>query len=116
MVSLYILENDKKEHYVGITSVPLPKRLSKHNRGEIFSTRNSRPWKIIYSENYNDFVSARAREEQIKSWHGGNAFKKLVAGAAESSNGRTTDFGSVYFGSNPSSAALVTRKEFGGVK
>ena len=96
MVSLYILRNEKNEHYVGISSVLLPKRVQRHNNGKVRSTKKGRPWKLIYSKEYNNFASARAREIKIKSWHGGNAFKKLVAGAAGSSNGRTTDFGSVY--------------------
>ena len=116
MVSLYILENEHGVYYVGITSVPLPNRVKRHNNGEVRSTRKGKPWKLIYSEEYNDFISARSREIKIKSWHGGNAFKRLVAGAVGSSNGRTTDSGSVYLGSNPSPTALVIKTKFGGVK
>ena len=116
MVSLYILENEHGVYYVGITSVPLPNRVKRHNNGEVRSTRKGKPWKLIYSEEYNDFISARSREIKIKSWHGGNAFKRLVAGAVGSSNGRTTDSGSVYLGSNPSPTALVIKTKFGGGK
>ncbi len=45
----------------------------------------------------------------------GNAFKRLIASAAGSSNGRTTDSESVYLGSNPNPAALVVSK-YGGMK
>ena len=114
MVNLYILKNDKNKYYVGITSIVLEERIQKHNKGDVRSTKKGRPWKLIYSEAYNDFKSARVREVKVKSWHGGNAFKKLVAGAVGSSNGRTTDSGSVYLGSNPSPTAPVISK-FGGL-
>lgn len=113
MVNLYILKNNSGKYYVGITSLALKNRLRKHNVGEVNSTKIYRPWQIIYSEVYNNWELTRKREKQIKSWHGGNAFKKLVAKAAGSSNGRTTDSGSVYLGSNPSPAALAIRKNGG---
>lgn len=109
MVWLYILENYQGKHYVGITAKDLAERLSRHNRGEVSSTKHHRPWELVYSETYKDYNSARIREIQIKGWHGGNAFKKLVSKAAGSSNGRTADSESVYLGSNPSPAALLAR-------
>jgi len=86
MVKLYILTNNQNKFYVGITSLDLSKRLEKHNHGNVYSTRYFRPWQIIHTEEYSDFKEARKREKQIKSWHGGNAFKKLVGSVAGSSN------------------------------
>jgi len=74
---VYILKNRKGKHYTGITKLPLKARLLKHNKGDIYSTRSGRPWYLIYAESYNSYESAREGEKQIKSWHGGNAFKKL---------------------------------------
>ncbi len=104
---LYILENDKERHYVGITKLPPPQRLKRHNDGDVYSTKFGKPWRIIYLERYNNYELARQREKQIKSWHGGNAFKKLVTEAAGSSNGRIVDSESTRLGSNPSPAASV---------
>ena len=87
----------------------------RHNKGDVYSTKFGRPWELIYIESFVTIKEARNIEKQIKSWNGGNAFKKFLARAAGSSNGRTADFGSVYLGSNPSPAALVKSK-FGGVK
>ena len=100
---------------MGITSLLPSIRLIKHNKGDVKSTRHGRPWKIIYVEEYDSYISARRREKQIKSWHGGNALKKLIDTSAGSSNGRTAAFGAVYLGSNPSPAA-VSMKKIGGVK
>lgn len=116
MVHLYILKNNSGKYYIGITSLSLEARLARHNNGEVNSTKFYRPWSMIHSEEFQDFESARKREKQIKSWHGGNAFKKLIGSAAGSSNGRTADSGSVYLGSNPSPAALPVKNKFGGVK
>ena len=112
---VYILKNNRGKHYIGITKLPIDKRLERHNNGDVFSTRAGRPWKIVYLEKYDNYITARSREKQIKSWHGGNAFKKLISSAAGSSNGRTADSGSAYLGSNPSPAALGIRNKFGGL-
>jgi predicted GIY-YIG superfamily endonuclease len=112
---LYILENQRGKHYIGITKLDLDKRLRKHNRGEVYSTKFDRPWKVLYFEKYSNYKEARGREKEMKSWHGGNSFKKLLHIAAGSSNGRTWDFESQYLGSTPSPAAMGRRK-FGGVK
>ena len=108
--AIYILKNKKGKYYIGITKLLLTFRLAKHNNGGVLATKFGRPWKVVYTEEYESYRTARDREKQIKSWHGGNAFKKLVAKAAGSSNGRTMDSGSMYLGSNPSPAALAIRK------
>ncbi len=84
---VYILKNKKGKHYIGITKLKPEIRLLRHNKGEVCGTKFGRPWKIIYIEKYDNYKSARTREKQIKSWKGGNAFKKLVSGVAGSSNG-----------------------------
>ena len=109
MIFVYIIKSLKDEgYYVGICK-DISARIKKHNLGNVRSTKLRIPFKLIYTEEYSDYKSARAREKEIKSWHGGNSFKELIAGAARSSNGRTTDSGSVYLGSNPSLAAAVRR-------
>ena len=116
MAYLYILRNIKNKHYIGITALDPRKRLSRHNKGDVFSTKMGRPWTLIHIEEFKNLNDARFREKIIKSWHGGNAFKKLLAKAAGSSNGRTPGFGPGYLGSNPSPAALARSHKSGGVK
>ena|SRR3990167_2858247 len=110
MCYVYILENEEGKKYIGITSLLPDFRLIRHNKGDVKSTKYGRPWKIVYVEKYNSYSLARNREKQIKSWHGSNALKKLIATSAGSSNGRTTAFGAVYLGSNPSPAAVSMKK------
>ncbi len=108
MPHLYILKNNSNNHYVGITKLEPKERLKRHNKGYVYSTKKKRPWAIIHTEFFNILKEAREREKQIKSWKGGNAFKKLVSKVAGSSNGRTMDSGSINLGSNPSPATLET--------
>ncbi|MDP3987655.1 MAG: GIY-YIG nuclease family protein [Candidatus Levybacteria bacterium] len=78
MVFVYILQSLKdKGYYIGISS-NLDKRLDKHNNGGVYSTKNRKPFKIIYSEKYKNYLSARIREKEIKSFKGGIKFKSLI--------------------------------------
>ena len=106
MPFLYILENLKKKHYVGITNLFPFERLKRHNKGDVYSTKFSRPWNIIWVQKFDNLVKAREFEKKIKSWKGCNAFKKFLSKVAGSSNGRTPPFGGGYPGSNPGPAAL----------
>ena len=89
MVFVYILKSSNdKGYYIGICK-DLSKRLEKHNNGGVRSTRKRRPFMLIHSEKFDSYSLARIREKEIKSYKGGNKFKKLVSVAAGSSNGRT---------------------------
>jgi len=59
-------------------TVDINRRLSDHNRGANRSTKGKGPWTLIYKEAYPDKKTAWCRERQIKSYKGGNAFKKLI--------------------------------------
>ena len=107
---MYLLKNKIGKYYTGITTIEPEKRLQRHNKGDVYSTKFGRPWQLIHTENYKTLKEARKREKQIKSWKGGNAFKKFLIRAGRSSNGRTSPFGGDYLGSNPSLPALG-RKE-----
>lgn len=112
---VYIIKNKASGHYIGITKLFPEERVKRHNQGEVHSTRSNRPWQLIYSERFQNYKQARVREKQIKSWHGSNAFKKLLTPTGRSSNGRTSPSGGDYLGSNPSLPVGV-RSKFGGVK
>jgi putative endonuclease len=78
MYFVYILESKKThKHYIGSTS-NLERRLAEHNEGRVKSTKKYIPWKIIYTEEYLTKSEALKRERQIKSYKGGEAFKKLI--------------------------------------
>lgn len=78
MFIVYIIKSESNgKYYVGFTS-DINKRLRHHNNGANRSTRKQGPWKLIHSEVYENKIEAWKRERQIKSYKGGEAFKKLI--------------------------------------
>ena len=78
MYYIYILKSEKNEkYYIGYTS-DLSQRIKNHNSGKNTSTKHGVPWKMVYHEEFEDKKLAWLREKQIKSYKGGEAFKKLV--------------------------------------
>jgi putative endonuclease len=78
MYKVYILQSLKNnKYYVGQAS-DIKNRLEKHNRGAVKSTRNFKPWKLVYSEEFETRSDAWKRELEIKKYKGGILFKKLL--------------------------------------
>jgi len=78
MYTVYIIKSEKtKQYYIGVTS-DVKQRLRHHNSGANRWTKNKSPWKVIYTEDFEDKDLAWKREKQIKSYKGGEAFKKLI--------------------------------------
>ena len=77
---VYVLENDKdKRKYTGFTAW-LDLRLKQHNGGLVKSTRNRRPHRLIYKEEFHNKKEAQAREKFLKSGQGREFLKtKLLA-------------------------------------
>ena len=76
---VYILQSLKDgKYYIGSTS-DVESRLRFHNSGLQRSTRKRIPFRLIHTEQLPDKTTALAREKQIKSYKGGEAFKKLIA-------------------------------------
>jgi len=68
----------KNNHFYIGSSSNLERRLKEHNSGKNVSTKNKGPYIIVYTEKLQTLSMARKREMEIKSYKGGNAFKKLV--------------------------------------
>ncbi len=78
MYIVYILKSLKiNRYYIGHCG-DLEIRLRRHNKGLVKSTKKFKPWKIIYSEVFDTRSEAYRRELQIKSYKGGEAFKRLI--------------------------------------
>ena len=78
MFTVYILKSvTTGRFYVGCTN-NVNRRLEEHNKNKTRSTKNKGPFELIHQENYNSLSEGRKREQIIKSYKGGNAFKKLV--------------------------------------
>jgi putative endonuclease len=74
----YILKSDRDgRFYIGQTN-NLEERLRRHNNGQVKSTKNRRPLRIIYFESYKTKNEALKRESYLKRLKGGNEFKKII--------------------------------------
>ena len=75
---VYILRSLKDgKYYIG-SSENVEARLKFHNAGLQRSTRHRIPFELVYTENLEDKPAALRREKQIKSFKGGEAFKRLI--------------------------------------
>lgn len=78
MFVVYILKSKLyNRYYTGHTN-DLDIRLERHNKGYVKSTKSYKPWIIVYTEKYQSKSEAFKREMAIKSYHHGEAFKKLL--------------------------------------
>ncbi|MFQ5924895.1 MAG: GIY-YIG nuclease family protein [Dehalococcoidia bacterium] len=80
MYYVYILQSERNgSFYTGFTK-DVEKRLSQHNEGKVKATKRVRPFKIVYSEAYQNATEARRREYYIKSQKSRKFIEQLIAG------------------------------------
>ncbi len=78
MFYVYIIHSLKtNKYYVGSTN-DVQRRLYEHSHNNTQSLKNKGPFTLILTEEYVTIQEARRREKQVKSYKGGNAFKKLI--------------------------------------
>lgn len=78
MFNVYILKSLQREwYYVGHTS-DLQVRIEYHNAGRVRSTKPYRPFKLVHKEDFQTKSDAFKREQQIKKYRHGEAFKRLI--------------------------------------
>ena len=70
MFYTYILQSKKdNDLYTGFTK-NLRKRFEQHQKGEVFSTKSRRPFKLIYYEACLSEYDALRREKSLKTFRG----------------------------------------------
>lgn len=72
-----LLSLKDKKLYTGF-STDLKDRFSRHTRGEVISTKNRRPLKLIHYEYFLNEEDARAREVFLKSSFGRKNLKQAL--------------------------------------
>jgi putative endonuclease len=77
MYTVYILEDDNKKLYKGLTN-NLKRRLLEHKSGHSITTSKMKGLKVIYHEEYNGFEEARRRELYLKSAAGRRFLKNVL--------------------------------------
>ena len=78
MFVVYIIKSEKNDKYYTGFTTDLQKRLKYHNTRKNKSTKQGIPWKLVRQECFDNKRGAWLRERQIKSYKGGEAFKKLI--------------------------------------
>ena len=79
MFFVYVLLSQKDfKRYIGFTK-NLERRVFEHNQGLVKSTRNRRPLKLIYFEEYSDKQKAMQREKFFKSGKGREFLNNIMA-------------------------------------
>jgi len=77
MITLYVIQSvNKKFRYVGITN-DLDRRVSQHNKGKNVSTKNYKPFYLIYTEKFINYKKAREKEIFYKSGFGRKVLDNL---------------------------------------
>jgi len=75
---VYALRSLKDRNlYIGISRDP-EKRVEIHNKGKTNSTKNRRPFVLIYKENCHSLKEARGKEKYYKSGFGRETLKSLI--------------------------------------
>ena len=78
MYYTYVLQSVKdKEFYTGMTK-DLKLRFEQHNKGVVESTKNRRPFAIVYYEACKSKIDARKREKYLKTYHGKMYLKRRL--------------------------------------
>ena len=75
---VYILKSLKDNKlYIGYTT-DFKKRIEYHNSGLNTSTKNRRPFKLLFAESFINEKDARKRERFFKTGHGREEIKKIL--------------------------------------
>lgn len=78
MYFVYVLQSQKdNKWYTGSTS-DLYRRLEEHNNGQVQSTKNRKPFNIIYYEACINEHDARTREQYLKTARGKRYLKNRL--------------------------------------
>jgi len=75
---IYVMQSEiDNNFYVGYTS-DIRIRIEKHNKGEVQSTKNRRPLKLVYWEGCLNQKDATHREKYLKTSHGKRYIKNRL--------------------------------------
>lgn len=78
MWTVYILISEKDgKNYIGSTN-DLDRRLGEHNTGKVISTKNRRPFRVLYTQTFLTEQEARLKEKYFKTHKGYNELKRIL--------------------------------------
>ena len=75
---VYILYSEEHNKiYIGYTN-NIERRIREHNSGKSAYTKKYKPWRIVYTEEYENEIDARSKERYYKSAAGRRKIKKII--------------------------------------
>lgn len=77
MAFAYILLTAKNTYYIGSAN-DLQNRLDRHQSGQVKSTKNKLPIKLVYAEEFKTRSEAQKQEYRIKSWKNKKLIESLI--------------------------------------
>jgi putative endonuclease len=75
---LYILQSQKNNRYYIGSTTSVRRRLSEHNQGKSPYTRSTRPWKVVYQEEFDTIMLARQKEHALKKLKSRNILNDII--------------------------------------
>jgi len=78
MFYTYVLRSEKEGRWYTGSTENLRKRFQEHNNGKVISTKNRRPFKLIYYEACINKQDAKLREKYLKSGMGKRYLKNRM--------------------------------------
>ena len=79
MPFVYILQSDKNgRYYIGITK-DIERRFSEHQAGKTKATRNIRPLKLVFKQEYGSIIQAKRVERAIKKLKSKSVIKLIIS-------------------------------------
>lgn len=79
MYYFYVLRSLKDDKLYKGYSGNVENRLLAHNSGKVGATKNRKPFKLIYTENFETEKEAITREKYYKTFKGGKELKKILS-------------------------------------
>jgi putative endonuclease len=78
MYFIYVLQSEKdNKFYIGFTG-DVDRRIKDHNEGKNLSTKNRRPFKVLYYEAHTSKHDALRRELYFKTAKGKASFRQIL--------------------------------------
>ncbi|MFZ5559224.1 MAG: GIY-YIG nuclease family protein [Patescibacteria group bacterium] len=78
MYYFYVLQSQTNNKLYKGSTEDLRKRLEEHNKGKVASTKNGRPWNLIYYEGHRNKILARKTELFYKTGQGRRHLKEKL--------------------------------------
>jgi putative endonuclease len=78
MYYLYILKSSTTGKFYICHTNDLGRRIAEHNSGQTKSTRNGRPWLLVYSKEYSSNIEAGREELRVKKMKSHRLIEEMI--------------------------------------